>query len=274
MSYPGQCDGRRKAVKKSTWLGYSKFGLLLMLAPASPAQAADERCYEMRTYYASPGKALQMHTRFRDHTHKLFQKHGMTPVGYWVPIDAKDGGEDTLVYVLSYPSREAREKSWKAFMADPDWQAAFKASETDGRLVAKVEQRFLQATDYSPPIKAAVAGESRLFELRTYTAAPGRLANLNARFRDFTLGLFKKHGMENIAYWTPAAGEPGADNTLIYIVAHQNREGRDAAFKSFGADPDWVAARKASEEKAGGSLTEKGGVKSLLLRATDYSPMK
>lgn len=258
-------------MNKSIWLGYSVIGLLLML---SLAGAADERCYEMRTYYASPGKVQQVHTRFRDHTHGLFQKHGMTPVGYWVPIETKDGGEDTLVFILSYPSREAREKSWKAFMADPDWQAAFKASEANGTLVAKVEQRFLQATDYSPPIKAALASEPRLFELRTYTAAPGRLVNLNARFRDYTLALFKKHGMENIAYWTPAAGEPGADNTLIYMLAHKSREGRDAAFKSFGADPDWVAARKASEEKAGGSLTEKGGVKSLLLRATDYSPMK
>ena len=100
------------------------------------------------------------------------------------------------------------------------------------------------------------------------------LPNLNARFRDHTVALFEKHGIQNIAYWTPAANEKGASDTLIYIVAHKSREARDASFKAFGADPAWAAARKASEEKAGGSLTAKDGVKSVLMTPVDYSPMK
>lgn len=233
--------------------------------------AADSRCFEMRTYYAAPGKLDDLNARFRNHTLKLFEKHGMVNVGYWVPLD---NTENKLIYLLAYPSREAREKSWKAFGADPDWRAAAKASEANGRLVAKVESVFLNATDYSPEIKPAQGTEPRVFELRTYTASSGNLAALNARFRDHTVALFKKHGMANLGYWNPMKEQKGADDTLIYILGHKSKEAAAASFKSFGADPDWVAARKASEEKAGGSLTVKDGVKSVFMQATDYSPWK
>jgi hypothetical protein len=244
--------------------------IALLSTVAALAANNESRCYEMRTYYAAPGKLDELHARFRDHTCKLFEKHGMVNLGYWVP---RANPEGKLIYLLAYPSREAREQSWKAFMADPAWQAAFKQSEENGKLVAKVESVFLSATAYSPEIKP-IQAESRVFELRTYTATPGRLADLNTRFRDHTLALFKKHGITNLGYWTPMKDQPGADDTLIYLLAHKNAEARDASFKEFSQDPEWIAARQASEEKAGGSLTVKDGVKSVLLSPTDYSPMK
>ncbi len=100
----------------------------------------------MRTYHTHPGRLDALNARFRDHTNKLFVKHGMELVGYWTPQDKPD----TLVYILAYPSREAREASWKAFQADPDWKAAREASEKDGKIVDKVESVFLDPTDYSP----------------------------------------------------------------------------------------------------------------------------
>jgi hypothetical protein len=236
-----------------------------------PTSAADNRCYEMRTYYLAPGKMEALHKRFRDHTNRLFEKHGMTLVGYWVPLENK---EEKLIFVLSYPSREAREKSWQAFMSDPEWQAAFKASEAEGRIVQKVDTVFMNTTDYSPEVKPAKAGEPRVFEMRTYIASPSNLDNLHARFRDHTVKLFSKHGMSHIAYWTPMKGEKGAEDTLIYILAHKSREAAAESFKTFREDPDWVAARKASEEKAKGSLTAPNGVQSLFLVATDYSPIQ
>src|SRR5512142_18974 len=98
----------------------------------SSAAATDTRCYEMLIYYAAPGKLDALNTRFREHTCKLFEKHGMVNICYWVPMT---NAANKLAYLLSYPSREAREKSWKDFMADPDWQAASKASEKDAKLV-------------------------------------------------------------------------------------------------------------------------------------------
>lgn len=237
-----------------------------------PAFAAepDTRCFEMRVYYAAPGKLDELHKRFRDHTTKLFTKHGMTNLGYWTPAENPDS---KLIYVLAYPNREARDKSWKAFMADPDWQAAQKASEVNGKLVAKAESTFMAATDYSPEIKASSAAP-RVFELRTYTTTPGNLAGINARFRDHTTALFKKHGMTNLFYWNLQAGQPGTDNTLVYLLAHKDAAAMAESFKAFRADPAWVAAKEASEKAAGGSLTIPDGVKSVLMHATDYSETK
>src|SRR4051794_3491079 len=87
--------------------------------PAAPA-APDARVFEMRVYYAQPGKLDALHARFRDHTTKLFEKHGMTNVGYFVPVG--ENKENKLVYFLAYPSLEARKKAWDAFGADPDWK--------------------------------------------------------------------------------------------------------------------------------------------------------
>jgi hypothetical protein len=124
---------------------------LLTSVIASSARAADkpDRYFEMRTYVANDGKFQDLHSRFRDHTNKLFIKHGMELVGYWVPAEGPES-ENTLVYILAYPSREARETSWKAFIADPEWHKARDASEANGKLVKKVESKFLTPTDYSP----------------------------------------------------------------------------------------------------------------------------
>jgi NIPSNAP len=109
----------------------------------------DSRVFEMRTYYAAPGKMNALHARFRDHTNKLFQKHGMTLIGFWSPTDPAEA-EKKMVYILAFPSREAADRSWKAFRDDPEWKAARDASEKNGKLVEKVDSVFLNPTDYSP----------------------------------------------------------------------------------------------------------------------------
>ena len=232
----------------------------------------DTRVYELRVYTFNPDKKEALLNRFRNHTVRLFKKHGVESVGYWLPVDASD---NRLHFLLRYPSREAREASWKAFMADPDWQAAYKASEANGALLAKPpENFFLQATDFSPAVRTGNVTHGGVFELRTYTTPAGRLPNLDARFRDHTVALFAKHGISNYAYFYRTADQPAADVTLQYLVMHKSKETAAASFAEFGKDPDWVAARKASEEKAGGSLTIQGGVKSVFLAPLEFSPTK
>ena len=239
---------------------------------APVAQAKDTRRYELRIYHTAPGKLDDLHQRFRNHTLRLFEKHGVKSVGYWVPLQ---NSEDTrLFFLLSYPSREAREASWKSFMADPDWQSAYKASEANGPLVVKVENYFLGTTDYSPAVKIGVSKVPRVFEFRDYTASAGNLGHLNARFRNHTVKLFAKHGMHNWAYWTPLPGEPNCESRLVYLLSHASTDAAKASFAAFGQDPKWKAAREASEKDAGGSLTAPGGVKSTFLVATDYSPTR
>ena len=117
---------------------------------------------------------------------------------------------------------------------------------------------------------AADPAALRCFELRTYTAAPGRLDALNSRFRNHTLVLFKKHGMEVVGFWVPTDKEAGAGEKLVYILAHKSRAAAEASWKAFRADPAWVAAKSASE--VDGVLAAK--VESVFLSGTDYSPLK
>jgi len=246
---------------------------LLTLSCVLPAFAAETRLFEMRTYTAAPGKLEALHARFQQHACRLLERHGMVNIGYWTPMD-EPGSANTLLFVLAHRDRESREASWKGLMTDPEWQAVFKASEAGGRLVEKAEVRFLRATDYSPAIQPPGAPGPRIFELRTYVAAPGRLAALNARFRDHTLSLFAEHGIQNVAYWNVDQGETGADDTLIYFIAHRSREAAKDSFDAFRINPAWVQARQESEAKAGGSLTTTGGVTSVFMKATPYSPIQ
>ena len=119
-------------------------------------------------------------------------------------------------------------------------------------------------------LSPSIAKDSRCFEMRTYYATSGKLEALNARFRDHTCALFKKHGMENVGYWIPTDAGKGADNTLVYIIAHKSRDEAKKSWAAFSADLDWKKAHKESE--VNGKLVEK--IESVFLSATDYSPVK
>lgn len=118
-------------------------------ATPGPSIAKDSRCFEMRTYYAAPGKLEALNARFRDHTCALFKKHGMELVGFWIPTEKEKGADTTLVYILAHKNREAAKASWDAFRKDPAWEKARSESELNGKLVDKVESVYLAATDYS-----------------------------------------------------------------------------------------------------------------------------
>ena len=120
----------------------------LMQSSIAHAQAA-KHVYELRTYTAPDGKLGELHARFRDHTIKIFNKHGMKSVMYMQPQDAPDSA-NTLIYVLEHPSREAAKKAWADFQADPEWVKVSAESQVNGRIVSKVVSVFGDPTDYSP----------------------------------------------------------------------------------------------------------------------------
>ena len=113
--------------------------------PAADANSV----YELRIYHCLEGKLPDLLKRFREHTTKLFEKHGMKNIAYWTPMDEAQKS-NTLVYIIAHASREAATANWKAFQDDPDWKKARAESEKDGKLVASVKSEFLNATDYSP----------------------------------------------------------------------------------------------------------------------------
>lgn len=106
------------------------------------------RVYELRTYTTPEGKLGDLQARFRNHTVKLFEKHGMTNIGYWVPQDAPLS-QNTLIYVLAHKDRETAKQSWAGFGKDPDWVKARTASEVNGRLTTQVVSVFMDPADFS-----------------------------------------------------------------------------------------------------------------------------
>ena len=126
------------------------FALLAALVTGAPALADNhEKFYEMRTYYAAEGKFDALNARFRDHTLRIFAKHDMEVVGFWIPTD-EEASKNTLIYILAFSSEEARANSWKAFGTDPEWQKVAEESQKDGRLITKIDSVMMTPTDYSP----------------------------------------------------------------------------------------------------------------------------
>lgn len=119
-------------------------------ATAAPTPAdSSSQIFEIRTYTTAPGKIDELHERFREHTMKLFERHGMVNIAYWTPQDPTLA-VNTLIYVLAHKSRQSAKESWDAFNSDPDWQKVKAASQANGTLVTKVVSVFVEPTDYSP----------------------------------------------------------------------------------------------------------------------------
>ncbi len=111
--------------------------------------AQDQKVFELRTYQATPGNLDNLHARFRDHTTRIFRKHGMEVVGYWSPTSEEER-DDTLVYLLSHDNQDAADASWQAFIADPEWEAVAEESNRNGQILGGIERKYMVATDYSP----------------------------------------------------------------------------------------------------------------------------
>jgi hypothetical protein len=104
--------------------------------------------YEYRVYEAAPGKMAALHARFRDHTVKIFERHGIKNIGYWT---ASVGDySDRLIYIVAFEDAAQRDKAWASFRDDPEWQKVRADSEADGPLTTRISNSLLAPTDYSP----------------------------------------------------------------------------------------------------------------------------
>ena len=131
------------------WTALAMLVLGITTGVASHAADVAPRVFEIRTYTTAPDKLQDLHRRFREHTLKLFERHGMTNIAYWTPQDP-ELATNTLIYVLAHDSRQAAAASWAAFGADPEWKQVRAASEANGKIVIKVESIFTEAADFSP----------------------------------------------------------------------------------------------------------------------------
>lgn len=237
---------------------------------------AEIRLYEWRAFQAAPGKLDALHSRLRDHQIPLLEQHGMFTQGVFVP--AGENPEQRVYVLVAAEGLGPTHDGWKAFRTDPKWLEAAAKSEEDegGEPVLQDGHQRLVKTTWSPQFQPTKSAEPRVFELRTYTCPDSeKHMALQRRFREHTMKLFEKHGMQNIVYWVLDDDEPESRQKLIYLLAHKSKEAAKRSFAAFREDPDWLAAKEASEKKARGSLTEKeGGVVSEFFVATEYSPLR
>jgi hypothetical protein len=124
------------------------YQVLPLLVVAGAMAFGKGRVYELRTYTSYEGKLDALKARFRDHTNRIFNKHGMESLGYWVPQDG-ERSKNTLIYILVHPSREAATRHWAEFLADPEWQKVAAETEANGKIVEKVESVFMEPTEFS-----------------------------------------------------------------------------------------------------------------------------
>jgi hypothetical protein len=261
----------------------------------SPRLEAQSPLYELRIYQPFEGKQKELLGFIEKHGMSITKANGIEILGAFVPSSAED---DRIVTLVRHKDRESCDRNYEKMMADPETRAAFQEAFPSGPPVQSLTRVFLRTTDYSPALPQESLG-NRVFELRSYIASSGNLESLNARFRNHTMKLFAKHGMNNLIYWNvddggemkavdllagvspknQAAAEiseelPSQGNALVYFLTHASQDAAKGSFDAFRQDPDWVAVRTESEKRAGGSLTAGSGVKSWFLKPTDFSPLK
>lgn len=279
--YIGGHDSSRKVSDNMAWI--FKAPLQVALGAKSGADAAAPRVptppeprllegplYELRIYSANQDRFAHLIKRFREHTDRIFRKHGIEPTGYWIPTEGPPKKLRRLVYILKHPSRYAAYQNWNHFSNDREWEAVLEKPEFQGLLSEKPTSIFMTENEYSAAANSAIEQPGGVFELRTYVTNPGKLPNLNARFRDHTTRLFKKHGMNNVAYWTPFEN-PGSGHTLIYLIHHASRKQADANWQAFGSDPEWQIVAK--ESQLDGKLLARPPQR-IYLKALEFSPLK
>lgn len=223
-------------IRKYLWaLAAVAAGVGHVAAQSPPAVSSDGRLYELRTYYAAPGKIDSLHARFRDHTRPLMEKHGVTCHGFWAPSDSEP---DRVVALVSYPSADARQAAWAGFATDPAWLQVKRRTERYGRLVERIDDLPLTGTLTA----TGNAAGQRVFEIKLVRA--GEAAEFDG---------------ERVGSWVPARPEKGV--AQVVLVARRKVTAR-------GQAPD---ARFVSAVTA---VAPPGDNRPRLLEATDYSPIK
>ena len=228
--------------------------------------------YELRKYDVAPGKRPALLDRFGSFTVHKWKDYGFRLIGFWTPDVG--GLNNQVIYIWGWESFEERMEKFSAWRADPERARKWAETERDGALVRRVHNLLMEPTHFSPLDRGvsypsdAAARAPYFFELREYTAAPGKLAALVKRFGEFTVGAFERHGFRQVGYWLPRMG--GHDHQLIYMLAWESYEERTRRFAEHRADPE--RERVFAESEREGPLVEH--VATTMMEPTAFSPMR
>ncbi len=259
---------------------FSAFGICLFLSAPTFGQVEsvkkDGKLYELRFYTTNPGKLEVLHARFRNHTLKLFEKHGIENIIYWTVSEgdskSNEDASNMLVYIVAHKNETAMKASWAAFRADPEWKAVAAKSEENGKILAKPPRAiFMRETDFSAddePIAGSSNAASRLWELRQYNDGAERVPFTVDRFGSGEAEIFTKHGMQTVKFWTATD-----KSAFIYLLAHRDKAAADESWKGFKSE--FPAFMKKYRDEHPNLPTGRGsGSEVRFLIPTDYSPRR
>ena len=279
--YMGGHDSSRKISDNMAWIFKAPLQVALGVKPGAdsgppPAPVPPQRrllegpVYELRIYDANEHRFAHLIKRFGEHTDRIFRKHSLVPMGYWVPTEGSAKERRRFIYILKHSSRYAAFRNWNLFSNDWEWQKVLDQPEFQGLLARKPTSIFMTTNEYSAIARDKIEQPGGIYELRTYTVNPGKLADLNARFAGHTTRLFRKHGIHNVAYWTPFE-KPDSEDTLVYLVHHAGRKQADVNWKAFSNDPKWQKVARESQLNGKFLATQP---ESIYLKAVQFSPLK
>jgi len=222
--------------------------------------------FELRIYDVTAGKLAAVQERFRDAVEPIRQKHGITTLGYWTTSNANG---DKFIYLMTGKTKDELQAAEKKFGADPDFQAAYAASNAKyGKTVDKIVSLSLDPADAK--LEFTAEKTPRVFELRFYSVPKNKLAAYTARWRDHATRIYARHGLNSIGWWTAPSKEAAGEDTVICLLAGESVESIEKSIKSFHADEEWLRIEKETEQE-GKLRTE---VTAYKLIPTDFSPLK
>ena len=273
--YIGGHDSSRKISDNMAWVFRAPLQVALGsetaldAEPPKPSAQPDKRLlqepvFELRIYHASENRFEYLKKRFREHTDRLFKKHGMEPVGYWVPVQGTPKERRRFIYILKHPSRYAAYLHWNHFSTDREWEKVLDEPQYQGLLAEKPTSTFMTATEFSGLEEEAAKQPGSVYELGTYVVHPKKLSHLHARFQDQLLPLFQGYGLTQMAYWTPF-DRPDSSNTLVGLVRYSDPEQADRNWEEIEQTAEW----KSVQQKLLMKPPER-----IYLRALDFSPLR
>jgi len=230
---------------------------------APPAATQDQQVYELRTYFASPGKLDDLHNRFKNHLLAFQEKYGIKNLGLWVPTD---NPKRMIVALVSYPSMQARESSWARLAGDPQWIQARRASEANGRILDAVREEILTA-DQAADAMTFMGKSDYSFEIRRFTAESGKAEDVKVLVRD---QVYDEVGKSNavIRFFSPTGEGNRTSTTLMAFIV---RPKADAESTEFVTTRGGISTGGGSNATA---ATRIPGEIVTTLKPTEYSPSK
>ena len=243
-------------------------GSMAVCCWTTAASAADHRYYELRLYTVTSNKMDGVIERFRDTVEPVRRKHGITTVGYWSASGTTNGG--TFAYLMAAASKEELQKQEKAFGTDSQFKEGYAASNAKhGKTVEKIVSLPL-TVDATAKFDFGASAKPRVFDLRIYSVAPGKLEAFRNRWWNFAVPIYERHGLHSLGWWVAEKKDADGHDQFVGLFAGASLDAIQKSIGAFHQDAEWLRIEK--ETETDGKL--RSGVQAFKMTPADFSSLK